>query len=51
MHGGVGPVLVLADVLDLAPAAVPLHAQVLHLQVLVGRGRVQLEVEGWRDRI
>lgn len=46
VHRGVGSVLFLADVLYFASTAVPLHAQVLHLQVLVGRSRVQFEGEG-----
>lgn len=46
VHRGVGSVLFLADVLYFTSAAVPLHAHVLHLQVLVGRGTVQFEVEG-----
>ena len=46
VHRRVGPVLVLAHVLDLPPAAVPLHSEVLHTQVLVGGTRVQLKREG-----
>lgn len=51
VHRRVGPVLLLADVLNFASAAVPLHAQLLHLQVLVGRSPVQFEVERWEQKI